>query len=48
MSGKRGHELEPHTFAFSANTTLVENTEFGQAQSADSDRVVEFLARLRF
>jgi hypothetical protein len=35
-------------FVFSTNATIIENTEFGQAQSADAGRVVEFLARIQF
>ncbi|GGG90712.1 TonB-dependent receptor [Silvibacterium dinghuense] len=35
-------------FVFSTNATTVESTEFGQAQSADSGRVIEFLGRIRF
>ena len=35
-------------FVFSTNAAIIENPEFGQAQSADSGRVLEFLARLRF
>jgi hypothetical protein len=35
-------------FVFSTNATVIENPEFGQAQSADSGRVVEFLARFQF
>ena len=35
-------------FVFSTNATTIENSQFGQAQSADSGRVIEFLARIRF
>jgi hypothetical protein len=35
-------------FVFSTNATTIENSEFGQAQSADSGRVIEFLIRGRF
>ncbi len=35
-------------FVFSTNATTIENQEFGQAQSADAGRVVEFLARFQF
>jgi hypothetical protein len=35
-------------FVFSTNATTIENTQFGQAQSADSGRVIEFVGRLRF
>jgi hypothetical protein len=35
-------------FSFSTNATTIENSEFGQAQSADSGRVIEFVGRLRF
>jgi hypothetical protein len=35
-------------FVFSTNATTIENPQFGQAQSADSGRVVEFLARFQF
>lgn len=35
-------------FVFSTNAAIIENPEFGQAQSADAGRVVEFLARFRF
>lgn len=35
-------------FVFSTNAAVIENPEFGQAQSASSARVIEFLARLRF
>ncbi len=35
-------------FVFSSNAAVIENSQFGQAQSADAGRVVEFLARLRF
>jgi hypothetical protein len=35
-------------FSSASNATVIENSEFGQAQSADAGRVVEFLARLQF
>ena len=35
-------------FVFSSNAAVIENSQFGQAQSADAGRVVEFLVRLRF
>lgn len=35
-------------FAFASNAAIIENSEFGQAQSADAGRVIEFLARFQF
>jgi hypothetical protein len=35
-------------FVFSTNATVIENSQFGQAQSADSGRVLELLARFQF
>ncbi|WP_446742452.1 carboxypeptidase regulatory-like domain-containing protein [Silvibacterium acidisoli] len=35
-------------FTFSTNATIVENAQFGQAQSASAGRVIEFLGRFRF
>lgn len=35
-------------FVFSTNATVIENPQFGQAQSADAGRVVELLARIQF
>jgi hypothetical protein len=35
-------------FVFSTNATNIQNTQFGQAQSADAGRVIEFLVRGRF
>ncbi|HEX5235478.1 MAG TPA: TonB-dependent receptor [Silvibacterium sp.] len=35
-------------FVFSTNATEIDNSQFGQAQSADAGRVVELLARFQF
>jgi Carboxypeptidase regulatory-like domain/TonB-dependent Receptor Plug Domain len=35
-------------FVTSTNATIIENPQFGQAQSASAGRVIEFLGRLRF